>query len=65
MGWWRGLTRRKTRTIDEHHQAMTDLKVKDQEIDRLLGRADSLVGELQVTVRQASDTLRRATQEER
>lgn len=44
---------------------MTDLNVKDREIDRLLGKADSLVGEMQVTVRQASDTLRRASGEDR
>jgi uncharacterized protein YjbJ (UPF0337 family) len=44
---------------------MTDLRVKDEQIDQLLGRAEGLVGEMQVTVRQASDTLRRATQEDR
>jgi hypothetical protein len=39
---------------------MTDLNVKDREIDRLLKAADMLAGELRVTVRDASDTLRRA-----
>jgi hypothetical protein len=62
---WR-LRRRKALSADDHHlQAMTDLRVKDEQIDQLLGRAEGLVGEMQVTVRQASDTLRRATQEDR
>lgn len=59
---WLRLRRRKQAPSEvDHRQAMTDLKVKDREIDRLLGKADSLVGEMQVTVRQASDALRRAS----
>jgi hypothetical protein len=59
MRWWP--RRAKSKSIDDHRRAMTDLKVKDGEIDRLMARADGLVGELQVTVRHAADARRRAS----
>jgi hypothetical protein len=47
----------------DHSRAMADLEDKDEEIDDLLRAAADLVGELQVTVDEASDRLRGATAE--
>lgn len=49
----------------DHAAAMSDLNVKDQEIDGLLQTASALVLEMRTTVDRASTGLRRSSQEGR
>lgn len=60
----RRLRRTHEQATAEHGKAMTDLDVKDREIDSLLNVADQLVCDLRVSLSEASASLRGAAGEE-
>ena len=64
MGWVRRLLPKRSPPTDSApDRSMSDLKVKDQEIDGLLQTANALVFEMRMQVDRASGALRKAVEE--
>lgn len=62
---WQSRTPTPAPALREHADAMTDLRDKDREIDKLLTDADTLVGELRASLARASAALQESADEKR